>query len=87
MPIRNGQIVGWERNLKIKHLFSDDGDTQKSAIDVRAFVTKFVDKNPQYETLRDIVDQLDDDDIGKHEFNGVLDELYDYCDENLIWVE
>lgn len=87
--------MNWKHRVKIKHLFTKNEDydsiksSMKSIYDVLVedthfdkfkYRSKFLNilegKNSQY----DVISSLD-------YANKLLDELYDYADDNKIWIE
>ena len=88
MPYRNGQVVGWKHKVKgLRELLNTD-DTDTNVINVGKKVYKLL-NNSLYKkwfvNFNDLDEFLFID--GLEAFNDLLDRLYDYCDENLIWVD
>lgn len=84
MPIRNGKTVAWAHTLKIKHLLVG-GDSPQNARKVAREIAAVVDKASFMANWRrrDALNSIGSCD----ELDGVLANLYDFCDAKLVWVE
>ena len=76
-------MTDWKYSLRITHLFTEKEDKEsikKSMNDVADIIEKMpylIDFDRQFD-FREVED-ID-------EANELIDELYDYCDSNKIWV-
>lgn len=89
MPYRNGKIVNWKLKVKgLRNLLNTD-ETDEEAQRVSKEIFKLL-TNSVYKRYFENFDQLVDFNIyveTTEELNSLLDELYDYCDDNLIWID
>lgn len=88
MPYRNGKAVNWEVKVRgIKELLTDD-NSNENAIKVGEKIYDIL-TSQRYAKYFEEFDYLNDficiDYV--YQLNGVLSLLYDYADENLIWIE
>ena len=87
MPIRNGKAVNWKVKITgVKNLLSDD-NSDKNAIKVGKNVYKIL-TSKQYAKYFKEFDDLDEFVYIENleHFNYTLDLLYNYADDNLIWI-
>lgn len=85
---KNNKRVDWKYEIEIKHLIDDEADPNDddNAIDVGKQIAyrlegyKFFNNPLLIHKFFEEVNNVDD-------LNYYLDELYDYCDEELIWVK
>lgn len=94
MPFRNGQTVKWKVKIKyLRNAILDAEDTEEGAeklgkkiyriLSSKAYSKYFEDFEIQQGwELEDFCSACKQDDL-----NSMLDELYDYCDGALIWIE
>jgi len=88
MPYRNGQLVNWKVKVRgLRPLLTED-NSDKNAIKVGKKFYKIL-TSSLYKRYFKEFDDLDEfqDVEGLEHFNDVLNRLYDYCDENLIWID
>lgn len=90
MPLRNGKIVNWK--VKVKGLRSllnteeSDEEAQRVSQEIFKLLTNsiykrhFEDFDRLYEFDKGFVETVE-------ELNDLLNDMYDYCDENLIWID
>jgi len=81
-------MANWRNKLKIKDLLQDDKFTiaEKQieiAKRIRVLSTKWRDGNPLREQLENLVDQFEAVEDSELEFNGVLEDLYDWGDQTV----
>jgi len=88
-------MANWKYKLKIKDLLTTE--TSKEAVKVTAGkvskrIESFMKWHPEDDfgwELDDIIDRfagfVEDGDV--EEFNHILDELYDWTDRELVWIE
>ena len=93
MPIRNGKIVKWRAYIKgIRHLLTKD-DSNENAKKVGKEIYKILDLSIYKKYFKDFADMIgfDLDEFNYVQdvdgLNSLLDDLYDYCDANLLWIE
>lgn len=87
MPIVGGKVVPWRHTLRIKHLIGPETDIESvhrtaTKIDEVLQATPFMAEWPDLDTAFKPGDIEDVDDL-----NFALEQLYDFCDHQLIWVE
>jgi len=88
MPYRNGKIVGWKVKITgLRPLLTED-DSDINAIKVGKEFYKILNSslNKKYFKEFDRLEEFNDF-YDLEEFNDILNSLWDYCDENLIWVD
>ena len=88
MPYRNGKIVGWKVKITgLRPLLTED-DSDINAIKVGKEFYKILNSslNKKYFKEFDRLEEFNDV-YDLEEFNNILNSLWDYCDENLIWVD
>lgn len=88
MPYRNGKIVDWKVKVKgIRSLLNSDC-SDENAIKTGKEIYKTL-TNSIYKKYFENFDILEDFNnvLGLEDFNGMLNEMYDYCDTNLIWID
>ena len=86
-------MANWKYKLKIKDLLGENTSPEvvkKCCADVIKRIKAFMGKYPVIGwELDDIIDRfagvVEDGDVG--EFNSTLDELYNWADRELVWVE
>ena len=77
-------MTNWKHTLKITHLFTEKEDTES----IRESMNKIADVIENKDFLEDfdyVWDFRGEDNL--EEANNLINELYDYCDENKIWIE
>jgi hypothetical protein len=88
MPYRTGKIVKW--NVKVtglRQLLTDD-DSKENAVKVGKEFYKTLTSSiyKRYFKEFDRIEEFNEvSDL--EEFNDILESFWDYCDENLIWVD
>lgn len=87
MPLVDGKVVNWRHTLRIKHLLGEETDIESvrqtaAKIDEVVQAAPFMADWPDLDTAFKPGDIEDVDDL-----NFALEQLYDYCDHQLIWVE
>lgn len=94
MPFRKGRFTKWKHTVEIKQFLNIDPDAdvtqeilERTATDIAAqFRAKGFPEHKD-ERLDDILWWLKDSATeGEEEFNHRLDELYDWADEELVWL-
>lgn len=83
MPIRDGIYTEWQRKVKIKHLLTRDEtpDAVRKSMNAIYAVLRSTLAFKDFDML-DFFRECDD----LEEANGLLDLMYDYANENLIWI-
>lgn len=77
-------MANWTKTVDIKpHLLAieDDEDYQGAQIVAQSLVTLLKEKLPEYPDIAHFEDVQDVEDC-----NEALDRLYDWADENLVWL-
>lgn len=77
---------GWQAKIRIKHLLTDNNDLtpqQVNEIGKQISATLMQCSRFNDEEIITGFDQVDD----MEEFNSLLDDMYDVCDDARIWVE
>lgn len=88
MPYRNGKLVNWKLKIKeLRPLLTDD-NTDKNAIKVGKEFFKIL-SSVKYRKDFQNFDRLEEfnEVMDLEEFNDILNSFWDYCDENLIWID
>ena len=89
MPYRNGKIVNWKVKVKgIRALLNTD-ESNTEAQRVGKEIYKIITGKRYYRHFEGF-DRLADFDVyieTTEELNDLLNDMYDYCDENLIWID
>ena len=89
MPYRNGKIVNWKVKVKgIKELLNTN-ESNEEAKRVGKEIYKIITSERYYKYFEDF-DRLDDFDVyveTVEELNDLLNDMYDYCDGELIWID
>ena len=88
MPYRKGKVVNWQVKVKgIRPLLTDD-NSDENAKETGKKVYQILTSQRYSRYFRDFED-LDEFLYleGLDHFNDILDRLYDYCDDNLIWID
>jgi len=77
-------VTRWKRTLRITHLFTKSEDPK----DIKESMNKVADVIEKFRPLENF-DAVNDfrDCSDLDEANDLINQLYDYCDSNLIWVE
>ena len=85
---KNNKRVDWKYEIEIKHLIDDEADPNDddNAIDVGKQIAN---RLKGYKLFEDsiFITRFEQDVDTVDDLNHYLDELYDYCDEELIWVK
>lgn len=92
MPYRNGGIVDWKYRLNVAQFLSEGRPVSLIAKDVGEAVRTFQEKHfPDDSELEGIATEFDtmyEDATGDTEwFNAVMNDLYDFADGELIWIQ
>lgn len=82
--------MAWNHRIKIRHLFTENEDHESVQSSMNA-IADVLDKDTQFvgfpvRMFRGI--PLGDDILGPVDYaNRMLDQLYDFADDNRIWIE
>jgi hypothetical protein len=85
MPFdKHGRRTDWKHTIKIKHLFTEEEDPD-SVEESMKNIADVLEKESKLKTFQylDRCRKIDD----LRTANAFLSKLYDFCDENAIWVE
>jgi len=75
----------WKRKIKLKHIIDSRPelmDEDDVPINIVEELCEILDKDPE---LAIFANDLRDCQIVQ-EFNDMIDDIYDYCDDNKIWI-
>ena len=90
MPIRNGKTVNWKVKVKGLRALLNTNESDEEAQRVSREIYKLITDNPIYNKAFKGFDRLYDFENyieTIEELNDLLNDMYDYCDENLIWID
>lgn len=84
-------MANWQNKIKLKHLFTDEEDHNSIQRSMTAIADE-LDKAPFFQSFlarkkfRDI--PKGDDVFGPQDYaNKLIEQMYDYADDNRIWIE
>ena len=91
MPIRNGKVVKWKVTIKgIRSLFTkDESDETAKKVGLGIYTILTSDRYINYFKDFEREGMLNEFTYVQNteELNLLLNDLYDYCDANLIWID
>ncbi len=91
MPIRNGRVVNWK--TRIEGFAEIIGDEELATEEKVIKLSRMLDDHPAFRNAHeDFSDRLEEASYIENEYeceaegNAVIAEIYDYADDNLIWL-
>lgn len=86
-------MANWKTRLEFKELWKEHKDGSKSIQDVAKSVAEALKVHPEYEAdaeLQDVTNQFEefasDTSATADDFDGILEDLYDWADAARCWV-
>lgn len=87
-------MTAWQHNVKIRHLLTEKEDWQSIQDSMNA-IADVLEKDKWFRAFRPVIKEFRNIPKENNEFrfnpvdyaNDLLDDFWNYCDENEIWVE
>ena len=84
MPIRNGVRVGWEHRIDVERFLTME-ESPEAVRESMDNIYRVLKSHPCFNDFEMLDLFREEDDL--EEANDLLNEMYDYADANLIWIE